>query len=43
MNNQETVDQLNELKLNGMATAFEAMLNMPLQARPTVEQAVAKW
>lgn len=42
MNNQETVDQLNELKLNGMATAFEAMLNMPLQARPTVEQAVAK-
>lgn len=42
MNNQETVAQLNELKLNGMATAFEAMINMPVQSHPSMEHAVAK-
>lgn len=42
MNNQETVNQLSELKLSGMATAFEAMLNKPIQSRPTIKQAIAK-
>jgi hypothetical protein len=42
MNTQETIIQLKELKLKGMAESFEAMMNLPLQNRPSVELAVAK-
>jgi DNA replication protein DnaC len=42
MNIQETIIQLKELKLNGMAASFEAMMTLPLQNRPSVELAVAK-
>ena len=42
MNNQETITQLESLKLKGMAEAFKGMLNLPLQDRPSLEMAVAK-
>ncbi len=42
MNTQETIIQLKELKLKGMSESFEAMMNLPLQNRPSVELAVAK-
>ncbi|MBQ2107735.1 MAG: IS21-like element helper ATPase IstB [Bacteroidales bacterium] len=42
MNNQETITQLETLKLNGMADAFKGMLTLPLQDRPSLEMAVAK-
>jgi len=42
MNNQETINQLEGLKLKGMALSYQAMLNLPLQQRPSMEQAIAK-
>ena len=42
MNNQETITQLESLKLKGMAEAFKGMLSLPLQDRPSLEMAVAK-
>lgn len=42
MNNQETVTQLEGLKLKGMAQTFKASLNLPVQERPTLEQLVAR-
>jgi DNA replication protein DnaC len=42
MNNQQTSDLLEGLKLKGMAKAFTAMIQMPLQQRPGMELAVAK-
>lgn len=42
MNNQETIDQLEGLKLNGMANAFKALTQMPIQAKPSIEQFMAK-
>lgn len=42
MNNQETVEQLESLKLKGMADAFKAVLNIGVQEKPTSEQLVAK-
>jgi DNA replication protein DnaC len=42
MNSQETIHQLNDLKLKGMASSLEAILNMPVQNRPTLEVAIAK-
>jgi DNA replication protein DnaC len=42
MNNQQTADLLEGLKLRGMSKAFMAMIEMPLQNRPGMELAVAK-
>ena len=42
MNNQQTADLLEGLKLKGMSRAFAAMIQMPLQQRPGMELAVAK-
>jgi DNA replication protein DnaC len=42
MNNQQTADLLEGLKLKGMSKAFMAMIQMPLQQRPGMELAVAK-
>ena len=42
MNNQQTADLLEGLKLKGMAKAFTEMIQMPLQQRPSMELAVAK-
>ena len=42
MNTQETIIQLKELKLNGMAASLEAVMTLPVQNRPTLELAVAR-
>lgn len=42
MNTQETIIQLKELKLKGMAASLEAIMNLPVQNRPTLELAVAR-
>ena len=42
MNSQETVIQLRELKLKGMADAFESILSLPVQNRPTMEATIAR-
>lgn len=42
MNSQQTLFQLKELKLNGMASSLEAILSLPVQKRPTLEVAIAK-
>ncbi|MCF0212767.1 MAG: ATP-binding protein [Bacteroidales bacterium] len=42
MNTQETITQLEQLKLHGMAESFKGMLNLPVQDRPTFEMAVSK-
>lgn len=34
MNLQETIIQLNELKLRGMSSSFEAMTSLPVQNPP---------
>lgn len=42
MNTQETIIQLKELKLRGMASSLEAIMNTPVQNRPSLNVAVAK-
>lgn len=42
MNLQETIIQLNELKLRGMSSSFEAMTSLPVQNRPSLEVAISK-
>jgi DNA replication protein DnaC len=42
MNNQQTADLLEGLKLKGMANAFTGMISLPMQQRPSMELAVAK-
>ena len=42
MNAQETIIQLKELKLRGMAAALEAVMTLPVQNRPTLELAIAR-
>lgn len=42
MNTQETIIQLKELKLKGMAASLEAIMNLPVQNRPTLELAVTR-
>jgi len=42
MNNQETINQLELLKLYGIANAFKAVTQMGVQNRPTLEQFVAQ-
>ena len=42
MNTQETIIQLKELKLKGMAASLEAIMTLPVQNRPTFELAIAR-
>jgi len=42
MNTQITIDQLSQLKLHGMARAYEAILSMPVQEQPTLNQFMAR-
>lgn len=42
MNIQETVSQLNDLKLRGMALSFNAITSLPIQDRPSIELAVSR-
>lgn len=42
MNTQETIIQLKDMKLKGMAASLEAVMALPVQNRPTLELAVAR-
>lgn len=42
MNTQETIIQLKEMKLKGLAASLETIMNLPVQARPTLELAIAR-
>lgn len=42
MNTQETIIQLKEMKLKEMAASLETIMNLPVQARPTLELAIAR-
>ena len=42
MNTQETIIQLKDMKLKGMAVSLETIINLPVQARPTLELAIAR-
>ena len=42
MNTQITLDHLAKLKLHGMARAYEAVLSMPLQDQPSINQFIAR-
>jgi len=42
MNTQITLDHLSELKLQGMARAYQAVLSMPVQDHPSLNQFMAR-
>lgn len=42
MNTQETILQLEELKLKGMAECYKALQTLPVNEWPTLDQFVAK-
>src|SRR4030043_1486129 len=42
MNTQITLDRLTELKLYGMARAYQAVLSMPVQEQPSLSQFIAR-
>lgn len=42
MNTQHTLDQLHQLKLKGMAQAYEALLAMPVHEQLSLHQAIAR-
>ena len=41
MNTQETIIQLKELKLKGMANTLESLMTLPVQSRPSFDFAIA--
>ena len=42
MNVQATIEQLQKLKLNGMAMVYKALTNLPIQERPDLDQFMAR-
>lgn len=42
MNTQETVDQLKQLKLKGMAQAYQSLIALPVHEQFTLHQAIAR-
>ncbi|MDO1450868.1 IS21-like element helper ATPase IstB [Rhodocytophaga aerolata] len=42
MNNQATLQRMQQLKLQGMAQAFEAILHLPVQQHPATDQLLAQ-
>jgi DNA replication protein DnaC len=42
MNTQNTLDQLNQLKLKGMAQAYQGLMTMPVHDQLTLHQAIAR-
>ncbi|MDP4206991.1 MAG: IS21-like element helper ATPase IstB [Bacteroidota bacterium] len=42
MNHQNTLDQLKQLKLHGMADAYLAVLSLPVQEQPSIHQFLAR-
>jgi DNA replication protein DnaC len=42
MNKQTTLDQLQDMKLNGMMRAYQAILSLPVHEQPTLDVAIAR-
>ena len=42
MNKQTTLDQLQNMKLNGMMRAYQAILSLPMHEQPTLDVAIAR-
>ena len=42
MNNNATLEQLKELKLQGMAKAYEAIIDLPVNKQPTAHTLLAQ-
>ena len=42
MNHQITLDQLHDLKLKGMANAYQAVLALPVGQQPSIHQLIAR-
>lgn len=42
MNTQITMDQLKQLKLSGMANAYQIVLSLPVQEQPSIHQMMAR-
>ena len=42
MNHQITLDQLSQLKLHGMADAYQAVLSLPVQEQPSIHPFIAR-
>ncbi|WP_305952314.1 ATP-binding protein [Emticicia oligotrophica] len=42
MNTEQTLHQMRSLKLNGMAAAYQALLNLPYDQHPPTEQLLAQ-
>jgi DNA replication protein DnaC len=42
MNKQTTLDQLQDMKLNGMMRAYQAILSLPMHEQPTLDVAIAR-
>jgi DNA replication protein DnaC len=42
MNTQNTLDQLKQLRLEGMADAYQVVLSMPVQEQPSIHQLIAR-
>ena len=42
MNQQETLQQMRALNLSGMLSAYQNILNMPLQMQPPIDQLLAQ-
>jgi len=42
MNTQITLDQLKQLKLSGMANAYQVVLSLPVQEQPSIHQLMAR-
>ena len=42
MNNNATLEQLKELKLQGMATAYESIINLPVNKQPAAHKLMAQ-
>jgi len=43
MNTQETIIQLKELKLKGMANTLESLMTLPVQSRPHLILPSPRW
>jgi len=42
MNHQNTLDQLGQLKLHGMADAYQAVISLPVQDQPSIHPFIAR-
>ena len=42
MNHQITLDQLSQLRLHGMADAYQAVISLPVQEQPSIHPFIAR-